>query len=109
MRSTHGGATIGLITSLDGPISYALDEASIAGGELLNERGREMAWENTRRIDLIRWGLFKDVEKWTPPVKNPSDRFETGDHTLIYPIPRGQLDANPDLKQNDVYQSSAGG
>ena len=109
VRSTHGGATIGLITSLDGPISYALDEASIAGGELLNERGREMAWENTRRIDLIRWGLFKDVEKWTPPVKNPSDRFEIGDHTLIYPIPRGQLDANPDLKQNDGYQSSAGG
>ncbi len=109
VRSTHGGIEIGLMTSLDGPISFAIEDGSIPGGELLNERGREMAYENTRRMDLIRWGLFTDVEKWTPPIGNPSDRFETNDHTLIFPIPRGQLDVNPDLKQNDGYQSGAGG
>ena len=109
VRSTHGGVKIGLITSLDGPVSFAQEDGSIPGGELLNERGREMAFENTRRIDLIRFGLFTEVEKWTPPINNPGDRFETADFTKIFPIPRGQLDANRDLKQNDGYQSGAGG
>ncbi len=108
VRSTHGGAKIGLITSLDGPVSFAIEDGSIPGGELLNERGREMAFENHRRQDLIRWGLFLDVEKFTPPVHNPGDKFETDPKTNIYPIPRGQLDANPDLIQNPGYQGAGG-
>jgi hypothetical protein len=67
-----------------------------------------MAFENFRRQDLIRWGLFRDVEKFTPPVNNPGDRFETGEHTLIFPIPRTNLDANPDLIQNPGYQGGGG-
>jgi hypothetical protein len=108
VRVTHGGGAIGLIDNLDGPVSFAIEDGSIPGGELLNERGREMAFENFRRQDLIRWGLFLDVEKFTPPVNNPGDRFETGEHTNIFPIPRTQLDANGDLIQNPGYQGGGG-
>jgi len=108
VRMTHGGAKIDPLTSLDGAVSFAIEDGSIAGGELLNERGRELAFENFRRQDLIRWGLFLDVEKFTPPVNNPGDKFETGEHTNIFPIPRGQLDANPDLIQNPGYAGNGG-
>ena len=109
VRMTHGGAGLSPLTTLDGPVSFAPEDGSIPGGELLNERGREMAFESSRRQDLIRWGLFNQVEKWTPPVNNPGDVFGTEDFRKLYPIPRGQLDANKNLDQNPGYSSGAGG
>ncbi len=109
VRSTHGGPAIGLITSLDGPVSFAPELGVIPGGELLNERGREMAFESSRRQDLIRWGLFDNVDKWAPPVNNPGDVIGTGDYLELYPIPRGQLDANKNLVQNPGYSGGGGG
>lgn len=61
---------------------------------LLAERGREMFVECHRRSDLIRFGKFDDAW-WEKPV---SEGFKA-----LFPIPRAQTDANPNLSQNPGY------
>ncbi len=63
--------------------------------ELLNERGREFAYEMFRREDLIRFGKFEDA--WWEKDKD-ADK-----HTEIFPIPFDVITANPNLKQNPGY------
>lgn len=67
---------------------------SVTRDDILNERGFELFWENTRRQDLIRTGHFED--SW--PFKTDSNPIRR-----IYPIPQIQLDANPNLVQNTGY------
>lgn len=57
--------------------------------QVLEERGREMFWEGHRRQDLIRFGKF--LEAWWEKPVSTADR-------LIFPIPREQKDANPNLE-----------
>lgn len=66
-----------------------LDEESF-----LAERSREMAFETHRRQDLIRFGKYGDA--WWE--KTASEECKE-----LFPIPRGQLDANKNLSQNDCY------
>lgn len=61
---------------------------------LLAERGWEMAWEYTRRQDLIRFGQFNKAWQF----KDVSPAFRN-----IFPIPSTQLSLNPNLKQNPGY------
>jgi len=91
------------LTTLNGPVSFDMQGGDIAGGELLNEIGREMFAENHRRQDLIRWGLFTKLEKWVLPHYNPGDVVVSGEHTTLYPVHRDKLDANPNLQQNPGY------
>ncbi len=91
------------LTTLNGPVSFDMDGGDIAGGELLNEIGREMFAENHRRQDLIRWGLFTEIDKWVLPYNNPGDKVVSGDHTTLFPIHRDKLDANSNLQQNPGY------
>jgi starch-binding outer membrane protein, SusD/RagB family len=61
---------------------------------LLAERGRELYWENWRRQDLIRFGVF--LKPWAlKPTDDPK--------YLVFPIPPDQLIANPNLTQNEGY------
>jgi len=94
-------AGISALTTLDGPISFDVAAGDVEGGELLNEFGREMFAESFRRMDLIRWGYFTDVEKWVLPFYNPQDVLVTDDFTNLYPVPRPQIDSNPNLKPNN--------
>ncbi len=103
VRITHGGAGIAPLTTLDGPISYKIEEGVQPGGELLNERGRELAFENFRRQDLLRWGIFHEVAKYSPPSGFPGEVPNTDPTRNIFPIPRGQLESNPNLVQNPGY------
>lgn len=96
-------AGVGDIASVDGPVSFDMTGGDIEGGELLNEIGREMFAENTKRQALIRWGLFDDVALWALPYNNPGDALEDGEHTTLFPIHRDKLDANPNLVQNPGY------
>jgi len=91
------------LTTLDGPVSFDMTGPVVEGGELYNERGREMFAEHQKRRALIRWGLYTEVDKWLPPVRNVGDVIEKGAHTTIFPIPRSRLDANPALVQNPGY------
>jgi hypothetical protein len=85
-----------------------MEEGSVPGGELLNERGREMAFELTRRQDLLRWGVWREVEKWSPPSSIATDFFNTDPTRDIFPIPRNQLENNRNLQQNPGYTSVGG-
>lgn len=59
--------------------------------ELLDEFGREFAWEGRRRQDVIRFGVFGE-----PWFGKPS----TGPNAKLFPIPQNALNTNPNLVQN---------
>ena len=63
---------------------------------LLDERARELAWEDWRRQDCIRFGTFGNA-------RTPNKTADADNHWQIFPIPRAQHDANPNLKQNPGY------
>jgi len=91
------------MTSLDGKLSFDLAGPVVPGGELFNERGREMVFEHSRRQDLIRFGLWNMNAKWTLPYHNVGDVLKSGDYLKLYPIPKPKLAANPNLVQNPGY------
>jgi starch-binding outer membrane protein, SusD/RagB family len=62
---------------------------------ILDERGRELYWENWRRQDLIRFGKF--LEPW---AEKPTDDPKY----LLFPIPSSQIAGNPNLVQNPGYE-----
>ncbi|HYK45871.1 MAG TPA: RagB/SusD family nutrient uptake outer membrane protein [Parafilimonas sp.] len=69
--------------------------SSLTMDELLNERGREFAYEMFRREDLIRFGKFQDA--WWEKEPDPDKHYE------LFPIPETVITANPALKQNPGY------
>ena len=87
--------------------AYGDNSADITSGELtldfiLDERVREMHWEGTRRIDLIRYGKFSDSGIW-PWKGGVAEGVTTSSHLNIFPIPASDLNVNANLKQNDGY------
>lgn len=62
--------------------------------DFLDERGRELAFEMSRRRDLIRFGQF--TEPWE--FKEASEDFRT-----LFPIPQNAIEANSNLEQNPGY------
>jgi hypothetical protein len=92
------------LTSLDGKLSFDPAGPVVQGGELFNEMGREMFAEHNRRQDLIRWNFFNSNAKWTIPFHNVGDlQNTTGEYLKLFPIPKAQIAANPNLKQNTGY------
>ena len=69
--------------------------SSLTMDELLNERGREFAYEMFRREDLIRFGKFEDA--WWDKAQDPDKHYE------LFPIPQTVITSNPALKQNPGY------
>jgi hypothetical protein len=96
-------AGLAAVTDLDAPIGFKVEDGDVAGGEIFNERGREFFEEQSRRTDLVRWGMFTEVNKWALPTTVTGDFMVTAGHTLVFPIPRAQRDANPNLQQNEGY------
>jgi hypothetical protein len=69
---------------------------------LLDERGRELAFECHRRTDRIRFGEFSDKGAWQ--LKGFSDEGEpTESFRDVYPLPSAEIVANPKLEQNTGY------
>lgn len=69
---------------------------------ILDERGRELYWECTRRTDLVRFGQFTGGAykwQWKGGVL---DGRSTDSKYNIYPIPTAELSANPNLS-NENY------
>lgn len=62
---------------------------------LLDERGRELYCEGHRRDDLIRFGKF--IEKALEEGKDAKP------YHVLYPIPQGIMNENPNLVQNPGY------
>ncbi|NDV97083.1 RagB/SusD family nutrient uptake outer membrane protein [Dysgonomonas sp. 521] len=63
--------------------------------DLLEERGRELFMESWRRSDMIRFDKYND-----PTIFKP---YKSEEFRRLYPIPKDQIDANPNLKQNPGY------
>jgi hypothetical protein len=69
---------------------------------VLDERGRELYWECSRRTDLIRYGKFTSdtyVWEWKGGIK---DGTGVDNKYNVYPIPSSDLTANPNLS-NENY------
>lgn len=62
---------------------------------LVKDRARELCVEGHRRWDLIRLGKFKDVIKAV-------NGFTAQDYQLLLPLPQTEMDANPNLKPQNL-------
>lgn len=72
---------------------------------LLDERGRELYWENWRRNDLIRFGKY-EVEYPIPgdvAVPGYAPGMDKNPDRRIFPIPSSEIKLNPKLGQNHGY------
>lgn len=85
-------ADVNAVRERAGVKKYTIADLTLT--ELLAERGRELAWENHRRQDLIRFGKYTGTWRFKP-ASQP--------HVILFPIPNDQLVSNTNLKQNPGY------
>lgn len=64
---------------------------------ILDERGRELYCEGHRRDDLIRHGKFIQTAR--------EEGIDAQDYHVLYPIPQGVMNENPNLRQNPGYEN----
>ncbi len=88
--------------------AYGNDSGNITQAQLtldfiLNERGRELYWEATRRTDLIRFGKFTGGDYIWPWKGGVKEGVATDSKYNLYPIPSSDITANPNLVQNPGY------
>ena len=76
---------------------------SVAYGNLLNERQREMYFECTRRTDLIRYGLYTGNSYIWVDKGGVITGVGTDSHFDLYPIPTTDISVNANLEQNPGY------
>lgn len=100
------GTAVNYINSLR-QRAYNNEGGNISAGDLtldfiLAERGRELYWEGHRRTDLVRYNQFTENGIW--PHKGGVPEGKTTDkYRDLYPIPAGEILANPKLQQNPGY------
>lgn len=71
---------------------------------LLNERGRELYWEGTRRTDLIRFGLYTSAAYLWEGKGGIIGGVGVDARYNLFPIPATDLSVNGKLKQHDTYK-----
>jgi starch-binding outer membrane protein, SusD/RagB family len=93
---SYGNTALDIVNSIrTDPSRGATPLSSISPDILLDERGRELWWENWRRQDMIRFGTF---------LKPFQEKKYTSDQRcLLFPIPADQVALNPNLNQNPDY------
>ena len=111
VRGAAGGDA-GLALQYINALRTRAGAATVAAGDiafgahptfLLDERGRELYWEATRRTDLIRFGRYTSGDYvWAFKGGAPAGQGVSEDLRL-FPIPATDLAANPNLKQNRGY------
>ena len=71
--------------------------------DIIDERGREFYWENMRRQDLIRFGLFTTDDYMWEWKGGVYDGQSVDDHFNLFPIPTTEINASGKLEQNPGY------
>ena len=79
--------------------------------EIMNERRREFVGEGTRLFDLKRWhlGVTRTTTQNDDMCLFPGSAITTNlvkaanDPKMILPIPKAEIDANPQIVQNPGY------
>ena len=74
----------------------AKPRSTVTADTVLAERLFELTGEAKRRQDLIRFGKYTDCWQYKTPCPSAA-------RTVLMPIPHGQIDANPLMKQNPGY------
>lgn len=80
-----------------------ISESEISLDYILDERARELYWECHRRTDLVRFGKFTNGDylwQWKGGVK---EGITVPSHRDVFPIPSNDINANPNLRQNNGY------
>jgi hypothetical protein len=78
--------------------------ADLTPDNILAERGRELAWEDVRRIDQIRMQVYTNTPYFTRARSYPPKSADNSDnHTFWLPVPTVEINTNPNLKQNPGY------
>ena len=77
--------------------------AEMTSANILDERCREMYWENTRRSDLIRFGKFTGGSYNWSWKNNVLAGGAIPEHMNLFPIPSNVITAQPEFKQNPGY------
>lgn len=91
----YGTTALALVNSVrTHPSRNASLLASVNLDQLLDERGRELYLESWRKQDLIRFGKY--LQAW-------QEKAASDPKYLYFPIPNGQLAANPNLTQNPGF------
>jgi hypothetical protein len=93
---TYGNTPLAIVNAIRTDSSRGASAlTSITPDILLDERGRELWWENWRRQDMVRFGKFLN------PFQEKD--YQSDPHFLVFPIPNEQLAVNPNLLQNPGY------
>ena len=80
--------------------------ASATANDIIDERGRELAWECHRRSDLVRFDMLTtDSYIWSYKGMNSNigTPHAVDKHFNLYPIPSSDIMSNSNLKQNEGY------
>ena len=104
---TNTGDALNLINAIR-TRAYGSTSHDITAGELtlpflLQEKGREMAYEGVRRDDLIRYQVAGDGPYFTKARTVGNKPADPDDHLMVFPIPAKQIVANSNLVQNPGY------
>lgn len=91
----YGNTAVDLVNSVRTHVSRGASAlGSVTLDQLLDERARELYLESWRKQDLIRFGKF--LLPW-------QEKAASDPKYLYFPIPNGQLAANPNLTQNPGF------
>lgn len=86
--------------------AHAAKRGGYTTDEILNERSRELYYEGFRRTDLIRYGYFAGEKsgQYLWEWKGGSEKGASlPAYRNLFAIPAEDLNANPNLKQNEGY------
>lgn len=84
-------------------VRIPLTDETMTLNYILDERSRELSWELTRRIDLIRFGQFTDGDYLWAWKGNVVKGKKMDKKYNLFPLPEADITANPNLKQNPAY------
>jgi hypothetical protein len=104
---TNTGDALNLINAIRtrayGSTSHDITAGQLTLPFLLQEKGREMAYEGVRRDDLIRYEVVGDGPYFTKARTVGNKPADADQHLMVFPIPAKQIVANSNLVQNPGY------